>query len=228
MAWSDRAGLLHNLGAAHLERSRMTGSMGDLDAAIVAFERSVEATPPESSNRGDMLAGAAFTIDERYAASRQLNDLRRSIAGLEALWTHVIGAFVATPVAYKLAHQARRARVGPVLVDRYLELAERAPDEADEALRRALVVVEARKSRLMAEAMSRGEIPAPGGVDDDLLAQERELLGRLTSIDAVALAHTGQPLSPDQERDRTARSELRSAVLRYLRVSLGIDRGDWR
>ena len=214
--WFDQAGLLHILGIAFRERYRATGRIIDLDAAIAAFERSVEATPPESSRRGDMLAAAAFAIDERYAISGELGDLQRAIAGLEGLWTHVIDTFVATPVAYKLAHQAEWAHVGPVLVDRYLALAERAPNEADEALRRALLVVEARKSRILAEAMSRGEIPSPRGVDAGLLARERDLLGQLSSIDAVALAQTGQPLSPRGEKDRAARSDRRAALLRDL------------
>jgi tetratricopeptide (TPR) repeat protein len=217
ISWLERVGLHHNLGAALQERHRDHGSLDDLDRAIEAFEAAVDATPTGAADRVDMLGAVALARDARYEASYQIEDLRSAIAALEALWMQVSEVFSATPVAYKIAQQAEWSEVASLLVDRQLELAERAPEDATQARRRALVVAEGRKSRLLSEAMSRGDIPPPGDVAAGVLARERALLGQLAALDGVALAQTGRPHSPLQERERAARTEERSDVLRSLR-----------
>jgi CHAT domain-containing protein len=115
-----------------------------------------------------------------------------------------------------MAQQAAWASTDSALVDAYLDLAASDAGHAAEMQRRAFVVAEGRKSRILAESAARSDLPAPSGVSADLVKREATLLRRLTNMDAVALAEVASVLSPDASDSRAARARQRSVVLRRL------------
>ena len=93
-----------------------------------------------------------------------------------------------TAVSQKLGAANRGATVHAQGIEALLELAGRDPSTAPDARRRALVLAEAGKSRLLSEQLSRGELPPPPDVDPALLSRERSLLDAIHALDAAALA----------------------------------------
>ncbi|HEY0167697.1 MAG TPA: CHAT domain-containing protein [Jatrophihabitans sp.] len=216
----DPGMLLFNLGVAQEEGYRSSQLLADLDQAVSTYTRCLAAMHASSPLRTDVLLALAKALKTRFARTQMLGDLKGAIAALEELWRLLDEVFVATPVTYKIAHEAEWAGTDGLLVDSYLELAVLDPAEAATARQRAFVVAEGRKSRLLAESVSRGEIPPPSGVSPELLQREGVLLKELATIDALALTEIGQTLTSEREGSRAARAKHRATVLQGLKEIL--------
>lgn len=72
---SKRVGLLADVGIALLDRFEQTGSMEDLNRAIVINEQAVESTPDDHADRARMLNNLGIALQSRFEQTGSINDL---------------------------------------------------------------------------------------------------------------------------------------------------------
>src|SRR5438046_267929 len=75
----DHAGGLNNLGNALQRRFKRTGSIEDLDRAIVTREQAVESTPDDHPDHAGMLSNLGIALQSRFKRTGSLEDLDRAI-----------------------------------------------------------------------------------------------------------------------------------------------------
>ena len=172
------------------------------------------------SAREELVAAAGDAAPRRAMALHRMAGARRAVGdrggalGAErdalAAWEDVFaGATTAERLGNAdLGAELYQACFGDLLAG--LPGAER--DAMVNGLWEALLLSEAPKSRLLTEALGRGELPAPPAITAELLARERDLVQRLTDIDEHDLvAETDRariPTPPQASRRQELRSEL--------------------
>jgi hypothetical protein len=80
---SERGGLLGVVGMKCLHRFERTGSMEDLERAIMANERAVESTPEGHPNRAGRLNNLGNALRSRFEQTGSMEDLERAIVANE-------------------------------------------------------------------------------------------------------------------------------------------------
>ena len=98
-------------------------------------------------------------------------------------------ALVTLPATYKAGQQDISSALYARLATGLVQLAQADPAEADASHRRALVVAESAKSRLLADLVGRGELAIPPlptlpGLAE-LADRERQLVAELTELDTA-------------------------------------------
>ncbi len=83
---------LSNLGAVLRQRFLISGTLADLDSAIVATDEAVGAVSPDHPMRGSVLCNIGVMLQTRYERSGVPSDLDRGIAVLEAAVAHAEAA----------------------------------------------------------------------------------------------------------------------------------------
>jgi tetratricopeptide (TPR) repeat protein len=181
---------LATLAAVHREKYAMRKDGADLEAAIQCSQRALEVTSVSSSVRPAVLTSLGNDWTVLYKQSREVGHLKRAIESLRDARTLINTRFRGATIAYKLGSQQSwqtRQGVDRDLVWLELELARRSPGRASESRRAALEVCEAGKSRVLSEALGRGELPVPRSVPVALAQRERELLAEVSTLDTVEL-----------------------------------------
>ena len=204
----QRLGFLMNLGLVLAE----IGS----DEAIEVLERIRMAAPEGSALLPTLLANLGFILDKRHARTGSARDLDAAITAYERTWALVQAEHAGAPIVYQLGRQDEAARVTTPLVEALLVRAELGgTTRADR--RRALEVAEAGKSRLLADMLARGDLPAPAAVSQAEKAREQSLLEELAALDRLELAFAGGPvpesIGPANDQDaRLARLRRREQL----------------
>ncbi len=211
------AASLHAIGTALWERYNELGLAADLASAGHALERAVARTPDDSADLPRYLNAQAIVLSEQFYLSptEDLAELEPAVEALERAWSNLSDTFAGSPVAYKLGQQRSAAELGIAerLVAFQLQRAALDTAQADEALRRAMVVAEGEKSRVLSELVARGDLPAPSVAAAELVARERELLADLAAAEAAELAGYGHAMAGGDaaarlERRRAGKAEL--------------------
>jgi len=213
----DLPSRLNNLGTGLRERYARTGELPDLERAIASWERAVGETPPGSPDLPSRLSNLGNGLRERYARTGELKDLEQAIGTWERAWSLLEELLLLSPVDYKLGQQRQWAGLYVRLVTAHLQMAAASPLRAAAARRRALEVVEGSKSRLLAELMSREELPAPARIPQELAARERQRLDDLTALDAAELASRGRETTPEEQAREQERFQRREEIARELK-----------
>jgi hypothetical protein len=185
--------ILKGLGYAHLDRWEQRGIPDDERAAIRWLEAALPAAVA-GPERAQIRSTLAAIMARRHAADGELADLRAVIDHLENALLEVDRSYGDAPVRHRLGERAEWLRAEEALVDAYCEMSRRSPGESAEALRRAMVVAEGAKSRLLAQSLARKPLPAPPGVEPVILARERNLLETVAAIDRDELAMLQSPV----------------------------------
>ncbi|TCM33825.1 CHAT domain-containing protein [Kribbella sp. VKM Ac-2568] len=197
----DRIGTRANLAHALEDRFRQAQDRADLDEAVSLLESAVldaGADAPDRPQADDILARALHT---RYRAFGSMADLDRAVDNWEHAWRQLQDTFWALPVPYKRGQQSVWSSTYRRLVAALLTRAEARPEAAAECRRRALVVAESAKSRLLSDLVGRDWLPAPAAVEP-LLERERELLRLLSVWDMPRVAEVPDAPSVRDRPDR--------------------------
>jgi hypothetical protein len=182
-----------------------TVTLAGASLAIRAIQDALESLPGGSREQVRaywMLTSAHRT---RYEITSAVEEIRAAADAAErgaSAWSR----FVATAsIAQKLAVADRGASLHAEGIEALLEFAARDPAAAPDARRRAFVLSEAGKSRVLSEQLGRADLACPPNIAPTLLTRERALLDAIRALDAVALAGRDQPLpGPSGERGREA------------------------
>jgi hypothetical protein len=129
------------------------------------------------------------------------------------VWERVVSLIEARsgtlPVAYRIGQQARHLHAYGHLIAALSHAAEVDPEVAGQAGRRIIEVVEATKSRLLAQRVGRAG-PPPATVPVDKAARERALLARLEQLDTGELSTYGGPGQEDSVATMSRLAERQS------------------
>jgi CHAT domain len=171
----------------------------DLNAAVVEGERALAAarSPLERVPKLDALASVHGAQHELTGSP---DALERATARREEALHALAENFAFSPIEDRLGERIEWSRLHDDLVRDHLALAAARPEVAPERRRRAMVVAEAAKARLLGQALARGELPAPPGADPAELQRERELLEQLRRLDVRELSGTAG--LPSGQHDR--------------------------
>jgi tetratricopeptide (TPR) repeat protein len=181
-------GTVTNLAATLQERYASTRDPGDIDRAQQILEDAAAWAREETPGRAQLLDNLGRFFLDRYAESRDVATLKRAIEVLEDAWRLVQSALVTLSTTYKAGQQDLWSALYARLATGLVQLAQVSPAEADACHRRALVVAESAKSRLLADLVGRGELavpPLPAPPDVELAARERDLVEQLTALDTA-------------------------------------------
>jgi hypothetical protein len=187
------------LGLALRDRGLRRREPEDLNAAVVEGERALAAaaSPLERVPALDALASI-------HRAQHQLTGspdaLERAADRREEALDALAENFAFSSIEDRLGERTEWSRLHDDLIRDHLALAAARPKVAPERRRRAMVVAEAAKARLLGQALARGELPAPPGADPAELQRERELLEQLRHLDIRELSGTAGPPSGQHNR----------------------------
>jgi hypothetical protein len=187
------------LGLALRDRGLRRRDPEDLNAAVVEGEAALAAagSPLERVPALDALASvhrAQHQLTGSLEALECAADRREE--ALDALAEN----FAFSSIEDRLGERIEWSRLHDDLVRDHLALAAATPEVAPERRRRAMVVAEAAKARLLGQALARGDLPAPPGADPTELQRERELLEQLRRLDIRELSGTAGPPSGQHDR----------------------------
>jgi len=216
----EMPGYLNNLGTGLRARYARTGDMADLQRAIGVYEQAVAQTPQGSPDLPSRLNNLGTGLRARYARTGDLADLEEALRIHEQAFNFLEGRMADSPVAYKLGQQEGFARVHADLVSVCLLKADAADSGAPEMRRRAMVVTEGTKSRVLTGLVSRG-LPPPPGVPPEEARREGSLFTELCGIDEAGLLGRGGTSEDAETRRR--RDQRRAEVVDQLRAIWG----DW-
>jgi len=203
--WPFRASALRMLGLAWADQWRDTTARTDLDEALAALERAIEASTPATVEHIEIVRAAAAIRREAFSADRRPEDLERAVqASQEALET-LDERLVELPVSYLVGQQRSFASVYETAVSSYVDWAKIRPDDAADSIARAMLACERSKSRVLAQQLGAQGVPAPPGIDPDLLASEKTLVTKLAALNAGEYAGLGRDAGASDPRELTRR-----------------------
>jgi CHAT domain-containing protein len=179
---------LHEMVAKERGAANPTAEWASLTIAIDKIDEALSALPDGSAERLDAHAMLASGHLKRFKLAGAVDDLRAAVDAAERGANDWAGWFVAVPVPQKLGSSRRGAAVHAVGVEALLDLAAREPGVAVDARRRAFVLAEAAKSRVLTEQLSHADLPVPPDVSRRLAKRERSLLAALAALDTATLA----------------------------------------
>ena len=197
---------LNNLGGGLHDRYTRTNDLVDLDAAVAAYSNALSRIPLDSPDRIMFLNNLANSLRDRHTSTAAPADLAAAVAAYEDALATLDRALLDSPVAFVLGQQSRWAGLYARTVTALLA-AGRTTD--------ALAVAEGSKSRLLANLMGRGELPAPPGIPAEPAARGRQAADRLRALDATELAERGRN---EPTGDGHRRVADRAAVVADLRA----------
>jgi tetratricopeptide (TPR) repeat protein len=202
---------LHSLGRLNWERYQRSGDPKDLQAAITSYGQAIAQTDDNLAELPMYLNNYGISLSELFFLTGNPAAMQPAITVWERALSLLRTTFSQVPVSYKLGQQREAAGEGTDqrLLGAYLTLAEAEPEKAPSWLRRAMVVAEASKARMLTELVGRANLPAPPGVAPDLVRRERELLAELSALDASELAAYGQTHTSGADEEADARLERR-------------------
>ncbi len=182
-------GTVTNLAATLQERYESTRDPGDMDRAQQILEDAAAWAGEDTPGRAQLLDNLGRFLLDRYAESRDVATLKRAVEILEDAWRLVQSALVNLSTTYKVGQQDLWSALYARLATGLVELAQANPADADACHRRALVVAESAKSRLLADLVGRGELAIPPllalpGIAE-LATRERQLVVELTALDTA-------------------------------------------
>ncbi|MFF3377785.1 CHAT domain-containing protein [Streptomyces sp. NPDC002680] len=166
--------------AARLQRFRRDGT-GPLEQALQAYAEG----SPERSRAYALLATAYL---QRFRVGGLEKDLQAALAAAEdglRVWNDLV---MVTPMVQKVGQSHLGGDLHAIAVEAHLAQAVSGVRAAPDSLRRAFVLAEAAKSRLLTEQLSRSDLPVPHAVPKRLARGERSLLGQLAALDTAGLA----------------------------------------
>lgn len=189
-------GTVTNLAATLQERYESTRDPRDIARAQQILENAAAWAQEDTPGRAQLLDNLGRFLLDRYAESQDVATLKRAVEVLEDAWRLLQSALVTLSTTYKAGQQDLWSALYARLATGLVQLAQASPAEADACHRRALVVAESAKSRLLADLVGRGELaiptlPAPDTVE--LTARERQLVEQLTALDTAP-----DPVDPRQ------------------------------
>jgi tetratricopeptide (TPR) repeat protein len=179
--------VLNLLGVALLDRGQRTGDRKDVDRAIDLHRQAVIRAAQGSAARPDLLCDLGEALCYRFRGTGRITDLDDAISALDEAFRGLDELLPSSRVVYRVSIQEIAARVNERLVKSHIDRATAVPEDAEAALRRAFVVAEASKSRLLTELIGRGYVPPPPGVPERLARREWDLIDQLTSLDTADL-----------------------------------------
>jgi tetratricopeptide (TPR) repeat protein len=182
-------GTVTNLAATLQERYKSTCDPGDIARAQQILEDAAAWAQEDTPGRAQLLDNLGRFLLDRYAESRDVATLKRAVEVLEDAWQLVQSALVTLSTTYKVGQQDLWSALYARLATGLVQLAQANPADADACHRRALVVAESAKSRLLADLVGRGELaipplPALQGIAE-LATRERQLVVELTALDTA-------------------------------------------
>lgn len=200
------ATFFNNLSIGFRDRYELRGSPADLANALAYNEKAVLLSPQDGSERANIAGNLGDLLLDQYEQGGEPAHLTTGIAAYEDAIATLDRALVFSPVAYLIGQQSRWAGLYARTVLALLA----AGRTAD-----ALAVAEGSKSRLLANLMGRGDLPAPAGIPAELAARERQAADRLRALDATELAERGRN---EPTGDGHRRVADRAAVVTDLRA----------
>jgi tetratricopeptide (TPR) repeat protein len=235
---------LDGLGNAMLDRYELNREVADLDRAIELLTRALDAqerNTPDEARLARTLSAALATKAANVIRSAESWDPAIEMA--ERAWRALGSAHTDLSLQYRLGRQEELSIVGTLLTDVHLrhceaieEAREKEASSADKtgaSLRRAMVVAEGVKARLLSELVGRSSSRPPAGISDTLLRREREQLDILTTIDLADLARGEEVEKGDRPAARLDRAFNRDVATRTLTTiwreieQLGPDAADY-
>jgi hypothetical protein len=218
---------LDGLGNAMLDRYELNRDVADLDRAIQLLTRALDAqerNTPDEPRLARTLSAALATKAANVIRTAASWDPAIEMA--ERAWHALESAPTALSLHYRLGRQEELSIVGTLLTDlhlRHCEAIEQAQekelssvDKVRASLRRAMVVAEAVKARLLSELVGRGASRPPAEIPDTLLQREREQSDILTAIDLADLARPEDAEEDDRPTARADRAFNRDVATRAL------------
>jgi tetratricopeptide (TPR) repeat protein len=187
---AEHAVVANALGGAALLEFRRTGEVSVLDEEVLRMEEAARSVPPHSPDALPILYNTGAAFHTRYGKTHAPFDLRKCIEYWERTCISVHGMFASVPVDYKFGHQQKFLGVQRQLVLAYLEHAKADPSQAVAAKRRAMLMTEEWKARLLVELIGRGNIPVPPAIATQAI-REKELLAELNILDNEDVARLG-------------------------------------
>ncbi len=213
-----RPSATHRLANALRFRWLRTAADEDWESAVAALRAGLDALPDTAPDRPILFDDIGRLGGERFVRSGLVEHLILAADAYENAWALLTGEFSTLPASFKVGSARRHAAIPRRLVAQHMELARLAvdPSVAEPHLRRAWEVAEASKSRILADYLTRGQLPGPPDVPEALLEREQALLDTLARLDAAGFAQsaTTQDPSPTGQSTLVARATAREELQR--------------
>lgn len=211
-----RCAQLRGLGLALADRAELHGNPSELEMGL-AFLNEAIAQSDNGFERVQLLDLVAQKLWQRYEREGDIGDAECAVTNWEDAARLSVEVSAGAPVTYRLFQQTQWASVYKRLVEGLVVLAQADPDDENALLRRAMVIAEGAKSRLLSEILGQGSLPAPPGIERHLVKRERELVAQLSALDkiefaTIGLAQIGSAPTP------AARARRRDELVKELRV----------
>jgi hypothetical protein len=179
---------LHEMEAERRGAAKPTAEWASVTMAMEEVEQALADLPDGAPERHEAYTLLASAHLARFRLEATEQDLRAAVAAAEQGVSDWTGWFAAAPVAQKFGAGSQGQAVHAVAVEALLALAGHDADAAPDAVRRAAVLAEATKSRVLTEQLSRTGLPAPPGVRKRLANREQVLITEIAALDTAALA----------------------------------------
>jgi tetratricopeptide (TPR) repeat protein len=221
---------LMNLGAKLHLLYEHTNDLEHLQRATSLCEEAVDRTPLNHPHRPFRLGSLGETFVERYERSHRPEDLKQAVEVYDEALAISRQSVALSPLIYQVGQQTRQlgVHIGAALA--YLHGATAWPNEARDWLTKALLAVEASKSRFLTNLLSRGPVPGPSTIPSELVEREQALTQELARLDAVALAHHSRPMPqrviPNRREDLHRWAQRKRALEAVWQEMEGYDSAD--
>lgn len=216
--WPFRPSGLRLLALACADRWREAGTTADLNEACTLLERAVDASPPTSVERIEILRSLAAIRREAFTKGQGPEHLEQALQASNEALAILDERLVELPVSYHVGQQRSFARVYETAVSSYVEWATIRPGSGHASIARAMLICEQSKSRVLSQQLAAQGLPAPPDVDPSLLATERSLVTEMAALDAGELAELGRVRDRPGELAARRRRELADAIKRTWSV----------
>jgi hypothetical protein len=173
-----------------------SGDTTALERAVDLARQGAALVDAGSPDEAAILYSLGLALEALEKADDQPSQLDEVVQVWERVWSLLEANLGSTPIAYRIGQQAIYAGFYAHMVAAYLRRAETRPTVSEAALRRALEVVEASKSRLLGQKVGRAGLPPPA-VPSALAARERALLSRLDAFDTAEVTAYAAPGQED-------------------------------